>query len=563
MSRKAHQDGQPAVSSVVEALIYTRVSSDEQEREGLSLPAQLAACRRYASDKGWAIGEEYQDVLTGKRDDRPHYQRLLGDVRRLRAEGRAVVVVVAWLHRFGRRVLERVRSREELKALGVPLHTVKEGGEVSDLVANILASVAEEEVRQLGERVSEVIQHAADKGWHPVGRPAWGYCLRPATDGERRQGSPLSALERDPDQAPKVVEALTRFAGGEALRSIGRWASALPEVNRGTFTRLDRDGNEITVSRSLGDRALRLLFSSAVYIGRHGHGPSFRLKVSPTKILTGSPAETILAQPVGCWPALIEDDLWRRVQERLETNRRVPRQASGNYLLTGFLRCPSCGSRMVGHRRTTAYPRYVCISRVLGAAAPAQKCIATASVRQVDAAVCAALGRVVDLLTATEPRLQAALRQAWRELRQPSHTADVALQIKRVEQEQARARKRLADAAIKLVDGDLDKAGYDAARQRVERDLKAAEAEHKRLAKTSASRIEDLPSFDEALAAVGSWSAALAHADTTRRREALTPFVERAVPRRIGHNRYTVDITPTTLGQGLFLAADTVQAQAA
>ena len=40
------------------------------------------------------------------------------------------------------------------RALGVPVHSVREGGEVSDLVANILASVAEEESRALGERVA-------------------------------------------------------------------------------------------------------------------------------------------------------------------------------------------------------------------------------------------------------------------------------------------------------------------------------------------------------------------------------------------------------------------------
>ena len=107
---------QPATGITI-ALIYTRVSSDDQAREGVSLDAQLAACRRYAVENGWVIGREYQDVLSGKRDDRVEYQALLADIRRLRAEGRPVAVVVMRLDRLGRRVLERVRSREELKAL--------------------------------------------------------------------------------------------------------------------------------------------------------------------------------------------------------------------------------------------------------------------------------------------------------------------------------------------------------------------------------------------------------------------------------------------------------------
>src|SRR4051812_48779814 len=167
------------------ALIYTRVSSDEQARDGISLDAQLKQCRQYAARQGWSFGHEYQDVMSGTKDYRPQYQQLLRDVRRLRAEGHGVAVVVMKLDRFGRRVLERVRCREDLKAQGVATHSVLEGGEVSDLVANILASVAEEEVRQLGERVSAVRRHLVEGGWFPGGRPAWGYRLREATEDER------------------------------------------------------------------------------------------------------------------------------------------------------------------------------------------------------------------------------------------------------------------------------------------------------------------------------------------------------------------------------------------
>ena len=43
------------------ALIYCRVSSDEQAN-GLSLPTQLQECRRYAAfQPDWAIQNEYQE----------------------------------------------------------------------------------------------------------------------------------------------------------------------------------------------------------------------------------------------------------------------------------------------------------------------------------------------------------------------------------------------------------------------------------------------------------------------------------------------------------------------
>jgi len=160
------------LTSTTTALIYTRVSTDEQAAEGYSLDAQLSEARRYAARQQWIIGAEFQDVLSGKRDDRPQYQALLAEVRRLRAEGRPAAVVVAALDRFGRSILERIRSRDELKRLGVSTHSVREGGEVSDLVANILASVAQEESRRLGERVLASRDHLAARGWKPSGRPA-------------------------------------------------------------------------------------------------------------------------------------------------------------------------------------------------------------------------------------------------------------------------------------------------------------------------------------------------------------------------------------------------------
>src|SRR3954464_4526002 len=132
--------GKPRLSTIITALIYTRVSSDEQARVGVSLDTQLTECRRYVADKGWDLGDEYRDVMSGKRDDRPAYQALLAEARRLVAAGQRVVVVVWRLDRFGRRMLERVRCREELKGLGVATHGVRDGGEVSDLVANVLAS---------------------------------------------------------------------------------------------------------------------------------------------------------------------------------------------------------------------------------------------------------------------------------------------------------------------------------------------------------------------------------------------------------------------------------------
>src|SRR4051812_30157452 len=122
--------------SMTAALLYTRVSTDEQAdadtlaglgreakktgRNGLSLATQLNEVRRYIAYRdGWVIQGEYTDVLSGKRDDRPGYQALLAEAKALRSQGRPVVIVVAALDRLGRDIHERVRVWKDLSPDGV------------------------------------------------------------------------------------------------------------------------------------------------------------------------------------------------------------------------------------------------------------------------------------------------------------------------------------------------------------------------------------------------------------------------------------------------------------
>ena len=508
---------------ITEALIYTRVSSDEQEKEGLSLPAQLAACRRYVgerADRGWIIGEEYTDVLTGKRDDRARYQAMLADIRRLRAEGRRVVVVCAWLHRLGRRLQERVNSREELKALGVATHSAKEGGEVSDLVANILASVAEEEVRQLGERVAEVNGNTKRNGWRVVGRCPWGYRWRERTAAEKADGAPEKVLALDEAAAPHVAKAFKRVAGGESVRSVARDVAALPSAARG--------------GRSLSFEAVDRALRAPVYAG-------------------WSEPDANGVRHRGRWPAIVAEATFQRVQDRLARHRRGA-PPSGRYLLTGWLFCPECGSRMGGRVRrpeSGRAGRYACISKMLGAAAPKPGCEFTVTMPVVDGLLRAEVGALVEAVTTADPRRQALLERRWKAMLVPDVSRDIRVQIRREEGKVARGKQRLANASLRLIDGDLDKAGYDGAKALIERDMVAAQAELDRLRAEAGDVQASLPPWAVVVAVAGGVRAAMEAADTPLLREGLTRLIARVVPHREGRGRYRMEIDWTPLGAGL------------
>ena len=57
------------------AVIYARVSSKEQEKEGFSIPAQLKLLKEYAAAQGFAVAQEYIDVEPPSRRAAPPLAR--------------------------------------------------------------------------------------------------------------------------------------------------------------------------------------------------------------------------------------------------------------------------------------------------------------------------------------------------------------------------------------------------------------------------------------------------------------------------------------------------------
>lgn len=509
-------------ATVTVALVYTRVSSEEQEREGLSLAAQLADCRRYIAAQGWAIAGERQDVMSGKRDDRPQYQALLADVRRLRREGQHVAVVVKWLHRLGRRVLERARSWEELDGLGVRVHSVAEGGLVPKLVADVLAAVAEEESRQIGERVSSTWRHVTSLGWAKVGRVPWGYRLRPATPEERAGGSPVSVLEVDPDTAPFVVEAFHRFGAGETCSSVVRWAMNLPEPARG--------------GRLLGRRTFTDLWRSPVYIARN---------------VNGDP--DALARPLAKWPPLVPERVWLSVQQRLDSHRQLPHQASGRFLLTGLMRCPRCEGRMIGQsaNRLMPKPRYRCVTYGRDVL-----CTQTADLAYLDKLVLGELSALVDGI-ASNPTVQALARRAWQRL-QASEASDASSTAHQLESQVQRARERIRRGTEMFVDGRIGQQAYDDLVAHARADVSDAETElHAQVVQRRISEVT-LPPLEEVLGRAQDWALVLQGADVAAQRKVVCEFIEQLTPRRVRVGEYRADITWTPLGQALRASAEVV-----
>jgi len=397
---------------------------------------------------------------------------------------------------------------------------VREGGIVSEFTYNILAAVAQEESRKLSERVRASNRHFVDKGWHPVGRVAWGYRWRPATDDERKQGAPVKVMEPHPIEAPYVREAWERRAAGESAGAIHKWVKQLPDAARG--------------GRSMSKSAIRLHFRDAVFAGRFDDGST------------------------GRWEPLIDVETWEVVQAMNARDTRIPAQASGNYPLTGMLRCFRCGGRMAGRLTSQRWRggqhrirEYLCQAFAGGAETAGVKCSTAVPARTIEAAVLRTVGEMLEAVD--RPHVREAARRAWAERERASRGDDDQRRIATLEQQLQTTRRRISAASVKFLDGDLDREAYDIVRADLATELDATEQELARL--RGRARPAPIAPMDAVLSGVAGWAGALQAGAPRPVRDALATLLGRIEPIRVGHGKYEARLDWTPLGRALLVAS--------
>ena len=121
---------------------YLRVSTDRQGQSGLGLEAQRKAVLDFLNGGQWKLAEEFVEVESGKRNNRPQLAAALAACKRLKAR-----LVVAKLDRLARNVAFISRLMEsgiEFVAADMPF--------ANKLTIHILAAVAEHEREAISAR---------------------------------------------------------------------------------------------------------------------------------------------------------------------------------------------------------------------------------------------------------------------------------------------------------------------------------------------------------------------------------------------------------------------------
>jgi site-specific DNA recombinase len=134
------------------AILYARVSTDEQARSGYSLAQQLEALRDYAAHEGYKILEEVEDPgQSGASLERPGMDR----VRDLVAAGGVSVVLAQDRDRFAREPAYHHLLKREFEEHGTNIRALNDRGDDTlegDLTDGILDQLAKYERAKIAER---------------------------------------------------------------------------------------------------------------------------------------------------------------------------------------------------------------------------------------------------------------------------------------------------------------------------------------------------------------------------------------------------------------------------
>ena len=305
----------PAQSSMNKAVLYARVSSKEQEREGFSIPAQLKLLSDYARNQGFQIVREFVDVETAKAAGRSQFEEL---VTFLRAHHEVNQILVEKTDRLYRNFKDYVT----LEDLNRVVHLVKEQEVLSQssrshtkFIHGIKVLMAKNYIDNLSEEVKKGQLEKAQQGGYPAKAPL-GY----------RNNTQTGLVEVESEKAQFVVRMFDLAAQGHS--SCKRIRDHI--VKEG----LAYHSPKVKLSLSHVKRMLRNPFYTGSFLW---NGVLYKGKHSP----------------------LISSALFDQVQQAMD-NRQKPKYRKHTFAFGGLLVCGKCGCLVTAEIKKGRYVYYHC-----------------------------------------------------------------------------------------------------------------------------------------------------------------------------------------------------------
>jgi site-specific DNA recombinase len=348
---------------VTAAAIYARVSSARQAKDQ-TIGSRLAALRDHAATNRLEVPEDWvfaDEGHSGATLVRPGLEAL----RDLAAQGCLDAVLVYSPDRLARKFAYQALLIEELARCGVRVEFVKgpRGDSPEDqLLVQFQGMFAEYEKAQLMERYRRGKAWRAKTGSVNVlsGAPfGYRYVRKTPESGARYEVAEY--------EAALVREMFRRYADdGAAIADLGRWLTS-----EGVRTRTGKERWDRSVIwgmlRNPACAGTAVFGKTRAVHEPAGLNRTARLagRTVPRQVrVQDRPKEEWTGIPV---PALVEEETFDRVQQRLADNKRfAARSTKVPSLLQGLAACASCGYGYYRTRTTTSSGKKIYYYRCLG-----------------------------------------------------------------------------------------------------------------------------------------------------------------------------------------------------
>lgn len=317
----------PAIAKRERVAAYARVSC-EKDAMLHSLSAQVNYYSQYIQQNpAWEYAGVYVDeALTGTKDSRPEFQRMLTDCK----EGKIDRILTKSLSRFARNTVTVLESVRMLKSLGIDVY-FEEGnihslGADSELILTLLASFAQEESLSVSENQKWRIRKAFEQGEVMCWRFMLGYRIE------------HGKVEIDPDGAEIVRDIFHRAIAGETYGSICR--------------RLNAQGKTGALGKPFRSAHIRDILTNEKYTGNALLQKTF-VRDHLSKRQVANKGELPQYYATETHPAIIDEATFEAAQaivrQHAERRRDCARPQRSEF--TTKIRCPICGQ---AYKRVTS-----------------------------------------------------------------------------------------------------------------------------------------------------------------------------------------------------------------
>lgn len=316
------------------AVIYCRVSSQAQLRNGQGIESQETYCRQYASWKGYTIHQVFKDSgISGSRADRDGIKEMLAFLRKHRKQ--RYVVIVDDISRLARDIRVHLDLRDAINEC----HAVLESPSVTfgndpdgRYFENVQALNAQHHREKNAEQTLKRQQARGIDGFWPFPPPI-GY------RHEKKQGQGKVMVPNEP-LASIIREALEGYAAGrfQTQAEVARFLETQPDFPKNRY-------GAVTI-----EAASRIL-NRIIYAG-HVQAEMWNIPLRKGK-----------------HEGLISLETFEKIQERIHGKPKIAVRVDidEDFPLRGFVQCSDCGHPMTAcwskSKTGAKHPYYMCYWR--------------------------------------------------------------------------------------------------------------------------------------------------------------------------------------------------------